>query len=55
MKECCANCRLFYEEYGMEFCKKHEEPEENISEDKCSDYDMDYDLKIELQTNGRIA
>ena len=45
--ECCNTCQRFYTEYGMELCKFWEEPKENIYEEKCSEYVMDYDLQVE--------
>lgn len=38
-KPCCANCRSFYIEYGMELCKHFEEPMEDVNNEKCSGYE----------------
>lgn len=43
LKECCANCRHEYKDYGMEFCKKHENPMEDTFKEKCCDYKKEVD------------
>lgn len=47
--ECCNNCRNLYTEYGFDLCKKHDFPREDPNNDKCEDYEMDYDLMEELK------
>ncbi len=34
---CCQNCKAYYEEYGTEFCNKHDYPCEDTKE-KCEDW-----------------
>lgn len=45
MKECCFTCRKLYLEYGMYFCKVHDEPLDDLNAEKCSNYEKDYDLQ----------
>lgn len=47
MTDCCITCQYFYTEYGMDLCKREEEPMENIYEEKCSEYVMHCDLQEE--------
>lgn len=35
---CCENCSRFYIDYGMPCCKKHEEPMEDITKERCEDF-----------------
>ena len=32
---CCANCKHYYEEYGMELCKEHGCPPEEVTDVYC--------------------
>lgn len=36
MFPCCKNCNSFYIEYGLELCKKNDEPMENTQLEKCN-------------------
>lgn len=44
---CCRTCQHYYEEYGMELCKKHEEPQEDTLHSCCTDYVKDCDIEYE--------
>jgi hypothetical protein len=45
IKECCKTCEKFYTEYGMELCKRWEEPMENTKQEKCSEYERRVDYE----------
>lgn len=51
--ECCNNCRNLYTEYGFDLCKKYDFPREDPNNDKCEDYEMDYDLMEELKNEEK--
>ena len=34
----CINCTCYYEDYGMCFCKKHDNPKDDVYNDKCKDW-----------------
>jgi hypothetical protein len=44
---CCRTCQYYYEEYGMELCKKHEEPQEDTLHSACTDYVKVCDIEYE--------
>jgi hypothetical protein len=44
-KNDCATCRNEYKDYGMEFCKKHENPMDDVSAEKCGDYEREVEVE----------
>lgn len=39
VSKCCANCRYYYEDYGMPCCKMFDIPEEDVSLEWCDAYE----------------